>query len=1018
MIRNRFSHGDFIRRSRMLVVILATLGLSAVSAWAQTGKITAKIVDAKTGEPLIHAVIQILQNRMGALTHEDGVATIIDVPPSQNYTLIAKYVEYIPDTIYHVQVQSDITTALNLKLGKKGGIITVVAQAPMVEKTKTDISTKISSSEFASIAGRQRIDEIIKLTPGAVQDNSNGGISFHGSRGTSNSVRLNGVEITDPLTGRAGSLETGLSRLAISEVDIVTGSADASKGGFVGGEINTQTRSGGNNLDFTAHYRTEIPSLFGYSQNGFQQMPSGDKIYEFSLGGPLVTQDLKFFITGRLNTFDHYNNFTDPTFSNEGLGVIDPLGNNLGELPLTERYYRTGTAQLAFQALGFSVTANADLNATSGLLNSWTTLYEDPYYIPAEEWTNDVYSLNARGQIGDGVLELQGGYSLYDIQYGKYDHTQPVDITHEPQFLSTTDNYTYNSIDGTVSPGPDGIIDIYTPVTKQIPDPADPTKAYSTQVPGLNPFTGRIEGPAIAQTSSNAYGLVGTLPNGQQFIATGNPAGFLQQNEGQSQFSGNYTMQMGSHFITAGFESNFMSIYKYENDLPWDANPFKDSFLVHPYTGAIYASDKMEFSDITFAPGIRFDLYQPNSNAIQNLYDPLASPLTATPLQTQVSPRIAVTYAVTDQTTFNFGYNWYFKEPNLQDVLRSTAGGNAYQINLALQRGNQILGNAGLQAERTKEVDVGFNTQLSDIFAFSVTGIYKDLRNQSGLEAINSPLLAQSYFISTDDEYGNDRAIEVVAEKEMADNWSLKANYTYQLAQGTSSSATEAYSEFLNQDPSSEQAVLPLTPFPFSYDRTNVADILFNINYNKDEGPTIFGKKLLEWFSLNTTTIYQTGTPYTAVNLRGATIGSINGDRQPDEFQTDATLTRTIPFGDVFGPSMSSIFLDLQLEVTNVFDRVTPLQVYASTGQGDNDGLTGLLNPTQEFYNDPTNSRGGQIDPVGNLYYNPRLDLNHDGKVSLAEQQISYNQYRKDNYNRAVFYQIPRRVFLNFTLRF
>ncbi|HZK77225.1 MAG TPA: carboxypeptidase regulatory-like domain-containing protein, partial [Candidatus Kapabacteria bacterium] len=294
MIRNRFNHGAMRLLVRMLVVAtLGTLGAMgglAGTAWAQTGgKISAKIVDAKTGEALIHASIQIVQNRMGALTHEDGVATIIDVPPNQNYTLIAKYIEYIPDTIYHVQVQSDITTALTVKLGKKGGIITVIAQAPMVEKTKTDISTKFSNSEFASIAGRQRIDEIIKLTPGAVQDNSNGGISFHGSRGTSNSVRLNGVEITDPLTGRAQMLETGLSRLAISEVDIVTGSADASKGGFVGGEINTQTRAGGTNLDFTAHYRSEIPALFGSSQNGFQQMPSGDKIYEFSLGGPLIT---------------------------------------------------------------------------------------------------------------------------------------------------------------------------------------------------------------------------------------------------------------------------------------------------------------------------------------------------------------------------------------------------------------------------------------------------------------------------------------------------------------------------------------------------------------------------------------------------------------------------------------------------------------------------------------------------------------------------------------------------------
>src|SRR5581483_5853076 len=235
---------------------------------------------------------------------------------------------------------------------------------------------------------------------------------------------------------------------------------------------------------------------------------------------------------------------------------------------------------------------------------------------------------------------------------------------------------------------------------------------------------------------------------------------------------------------------------------------------------------------------------------------------------------------------------------------------------------------------------------------------------------------------------------------------------------GTSSSATEAYNALINQDPSSEQAVLPLTPFPFSYDRTHVANLLFNLNYNKGEGPTIFGSKLLEWFSLQTTTVYQTGTPYTAVNLKGAPLGEINGEREPDEFTTDATLTRTIPFEDLFGASMSKLFLDIQLEVTNVFNNTNALYVYPTTAQGDNDGQTGLLGTTTEYYNDPTNSRGGQIDALGNLFYNHRLDLNHDGRVSLQERQTSYTRYRTDNFDRRIWYEIPRRVFLNFMLRF
>jgi CarboxypepD_reg-like domain len=1028
MTRNRFDESPSFRlqwssvsRMRSSAFVLAAMTLLMLvgivgdacfvnNARAQSGKISAKIIDAKTGEPLLRASVQILQTKAGAYTKENGVATIIGVPPEEDYTVVAKYTGYNPDTIFHVRIQSDITTSLNYKLSIKGGIVVnVTAQLPMVEKTQTDIATKFDQTELATMPGRQRLDEVILLTPGAVQDNANGGISFHGSRGSDNSFRLNGVEVTDPLTGQASALQYGISRLAISEVDIVTGSADASKGGFTGGEVNTQTRAGGNDLDLTAHYRTEIPSLFG-SANGIKQMPSGDDIYEMAIGGPLFDQSVKFYLTGRLNSFQYYNVFDNPTYMNDGLGVIDPEGNNLGELPNTERYRRAATGKLSFDAFGFNVQANTTLSAESDLLNSWGTgtgtSYEPSYYVPAEEQTNNVYSLTARGQIGDGVLELTGGYTISDIQIGLYDQTQPVDAFHEPQFLSTADNYTVNA-DNTITQKPDGIIDIYTPVLKQIPDPANPTQPYASQVPGLNPFTGHIEGPAIAQSSANAYGIVGLFP------VVGNVGGFVTENTDQTQFSGNYSIQIGSHFLSAGFESNIMSVYKYEDDLPWDANPFKDSFLVHPYTGAVYFTDKMEFSDITFAPGIRYDLYQPDANSIPNLYNPVAAgtSLVPTKVQSQISPRLAITYAVTDQTTFNFGYNWYFKQPDLNDVLQNTAGGNLAELTQALQRGNQILGSANLQADQTKEVDVGFHTQLSDIFAFSVTGIYKDLRNQDGLENIVSPLLPIGYTIYSSDQYGSDRSIELVAEKRMSDNFSMKLNYTYGEAVGTSSSATENYAALINQDPSSPDAVLPLTPFPFSYDRTNVLNFLFDLNYNKGEGPTIFGEKLFEWF-------YETGVPYTALDVKGAQIGPTNGDREPDYFQTDVSLTRTIPFGDIFGPSMSRLFLDLQIEVTNVFNRTTPLDVYPATGQGSNNGLPNTFSTSTEYYNDPTNTRGGQIDALGNLYYNPRLDLNHDGRVSVAEQEIAYGQYVSDNYARETNYQTPRRVWMNFTLRF
>ena len=81
MTRNRFDKRPSFRFLRSGVFVLAAMIATAGVSRAQTGKISAKILDAKTGEPLLKASVQILQTRAGAYTKENGIATIIGVPP-------------------------------------------------------------------------------------------------------------------------------------------------------------------------------------------------------------------------------------------------------------------------------------------------------------------------------------------------------------------------------------------------------------------------------------------------------------------------------------------------------------------------------------------------------------------------------------------------------------------------------------------------------------------------------------------------------------------------------------------------------------------------------------------------------------------------------------------------------------------------------------------------------------------------------------------------------------------------
>ena len=77
-----------------------------------TGKISGKIIDATTGEPLIGANVIIMSTNLGAATDFDGNYFIINIPPGK-YEVKASIIGYNSVTNQNIQVSVDQTTKLN-----------------------------------------------------------------------------------------------------------------------------------------------------------------------------------------------------------------------------------------------------------------------------------------------------------------------------------------------------------------------------------------------------------------------------------------------------------------------------------------------------------------------------------------------------------------------------------------------------------------------------------------------------------------------------------------------------------------------------------------------------------------------------------------------------------------------------------------------------------------------------------------------------------------------------------------
>ncbi len=102
-------------RYSLFIIIVAALSAIPLAGFAQSGKITGRVVDAADGEGLPGANVYIEGTTIGAPTDMDGKFLILNVPPG-THKLVAKFLGYVTHTVEGVVVRTDLTTEINFQL--------------------------------------------------------------------------------------------------------------------------------------------------------------------------------------------------------------------------------------------------------------------------------------------------------------------------------------------------------------------------------------------------------------------------------------------------------------------------------------------------------------------------------------------------------------------------------------------------------------------------------------------------------------------------------------------------------------------------------------------------------------------------------------------------------------------------------------------------------------------------------------------------------------------------------------
>ncbi|MCI0514759.1 TonB-dependent receptor, partial [candidate division KSB1 bacterium] len=147
---------------------------------ANYGKISGKVFDKETGEPLIGASVLIEGTQLGAATDLSGKFVILQIPPGE-YNLRVDMMGFSSVRQTEVKVQSNRISYADFSLSSKilgAAEVVVVAERPIIEKDIAATQRTVTANDITRIP-TTTISDVLQTQPGVV---NSGGLHFRGGR--------------------------------------------------------------------------------------------------------------------------------------------------------------------------------------------------------------------------------------------------------------------------------------------------------------------------------------------------------------------------------------------------------------------------------------------------------------------------------------------------------------------------------------------------------------------------------------------------------------------------------------------------------------------------------------------------------------------------------------------------------------------------------------------------------------------------------------------------------------------
>jgi hypothetical protein len=297
-----------LKKTLIAGFLLVVFSWTAEAQIIQTGNMSGLVQDNE-GVPIPGVGITIsspalIVGQMTNVTNDKGNYRFPALPPGI-YKVTFELQGFSTLVREGIRVTVGETTALNvaLEVSSIQKTVVVTGESPTVDVQKTTITASYTKEILESMpTQRQLLISFFSVVPGVQNE------TYHGAATSDNAFMIDGVNISDPLSG---GLLVSYGFDIMEELSVDTGALRAEYGNVRGAVINAITKSGGNDIHGQASYYFRNKSLQGDNTLGTPLEGKyvgfkNESDWSFNIGGPLIKNKLWLFANMSYYSLNQY----------------------------------------------------------------------------------------------------------------------------------------------------------------------------------------------------------------------------------------------------------------------------------------------------------------------------------------------------------------------------------------------------------------------------------------------------------------------------------------------------------------------------------------------------------------------------------------------------------------------------------------------------------------------------------------------------------------------------------------